>query len=261
MSHHTPFSLLTHIAGDEQQLAIFSEHATIESWLAAERALAQAQARLGVIPEADAEAIAQAARIDAIDTSKLWATARTVGYPILGLVRQITALLPPGPDGHVHYGATTQDIMDTGLALQLRRSLTALDHRLGNLGDAIATKATEHIRTVMAARTHAQQAVPTTFGATLATLLTQITRQRDRLAQAEPRIARIALFGAGGTSAALGPHAAQIRSTAATLLDLHNTTIPWHAERDSLAEFGWLCATITATCAKLARNEPFPTSR
>lgn len=250
----SPFSLLTQLAGDEEQLEIFSEQSSIESWLAAERALAQAQARHGVIAPDDAEAIVAAAHLDNIDQDAVWKTARNVGYPILGLVREICGSLPPGPDGRVHYGATTQDIMDTGLALQMARSLAALDRRLGALGDALADRVTEHAGTVMAARTHAQQAVPTTFGATLATLLAQFTRQRERLAQAAPRIALVSLFGAGGTGAALGPRSAEVRATTAELLGLHHTDVPWHVDRDGVAEFGWLCATVTATCAKLARN-------
>jgi 3-carboxy-cis,cis-muconate cycloisomerase len=248
------FSLLTELAGDPVQAEIFDARSSIEGWLAAERALARAQADLGVITDADATAIAGAARLATIDTEALWTSARNVGYPILGLVRQIAAALPPGPDGRVHYGATTQDIMDTGLALQLSRSITALDEGLARLGDALSARVHEHRATVMAARTHAQQAVPTTFGATLATLLAQLTRHRSRLAQAHPRVAVVSLFGAGGTAAALGPRSAQLRSAMAALLGLHDTAVSWHVERDGVAEFGWLCATVTAACARLARN-------
>ncbi|CAL9655959.1 lyase family protein [Streptomyces sp. enrichment culture] len=254
LAHPTPFSLTERLVGDRGQLAVFSEDSAIEGWLAAERALARAQAEVGVLSPAEAEAVCRAARLAAVDREALWRTARTVGYPVLGLVRQISGLLPEGPDGRVHYGATTQDIMDTGLALQMARSLAALDRGLGELGDALAEQVTEHAATVMAARTHGQQAVPTTFGATLATLLGQFTRHRRRLAEAEPRVAVVSLFGAGGTAAALGPHAAATRSGMARLLGLHDAETPWHVARDGVAEFGWLCALLTATCARLARN-------
>ncbi|TQC50935.1 3-carboxy-cis,cis-muconate cycloisomerase [Rhodococcus sp. WS4] len=222
--------------------------------MATERALAVAQGEHGVISADDAAAIAAAARIGSIDRDALWETSKNVGYPILGLVRQISGTLPEGPNGRVHYGATTQDIMDTGLALQLARSLAALDWQLGELGDALAVQVEAHAGTVMPGRTHAQQAVPTTFGATLATLLGQFTRHRDRLRQAVPRIAVISLFGAGGTSAALGAKSADVRTRVADLLGLHDTDIPWHVDRDGIAEYGWLCATVAAACAKLARN-------
>jgi 3-carboxy-cis,cis-muconate cycloisomerase len=248
------FSLLTHLAADQQQQELFSQRANIDGWLATERALALAQAQYGVIERSDALAIVEAARFDNIDSASLWKTARNVGYPILGLVRQIGHSLDAGASGRVHFGATTQDIMDTGLSLQMARSLEALDHSLQRVGDALANQVVQHRATVMPARSHAQQAVPTTFGATLATLLAQFTRHRQRIAQAVPRIALVSLFGAGGTAAALGPSASRVRASVADRLDLINTDIPWHVDRDGPAEFGWLCATITATCAKLARN-------
>ncbi|GAA3694949.1 adenylosuccinate lyase [Arthrobacter ginkgonis] len=254
MTNRSPFSLLTHLAGDQEQLDIFSDEAAIESWLAVERALAQAQGELGVIGSEDAAAIVGAAHRGNVSEQRLWESTRNVGYPILGIVREISATLPEGPNGRVHYGATTQDIMDSALALQLVRSLASLDRRLARFGDALAERVTEHEGTVMPGRTHAQQAVPTTFGAILATLLGQVTRQRERLAQAAPRIGVISMFGAGGTSAAYGPRSAQVRTRVAELLGLEDTGISWHVDRDGLAEFGWLCATIAATCAKLARN-------
>lgn len=250
----TPFSLLTHLAGDPEQVAIFSDEAAIESWLAVERALAQAQGEHSVIDAADASAIVGAARRENISTERLWESTRNVGYPILGLVREIAAALPEGPNGRVHYGATTQDIMDSGLALQLVRSMAALDRKLEQFGNMLARRVEQNASTVMAARTHAQQAVPTTFGATLSTLLSQVGRQRERILQAAPRIGVVSMFGAGGTSAGYGPKSVEVRARVAELLGLENSGVPWHVDRDTLAEFGWLCVTITATCAKLARN-------
>jgi 3-carboxy-cis,cis-muconate cycloisomerase len=122
------------------------------------------------------------------------------------------------------------------------------------LGGVIARRVEEHRRTVMPARTHAQQAVPTTFGATLATVLDQIGRHRARIADARTRIEVVSLFGAGGTSAAYGPTSARIRRGVGERLGLGVRDVPWHVERDGSAEFGWLCATIAATCAKLAKN-------
>lgn len=136
-----PFSQLWQYAGNDTQLEIFSSDATIESWLASERALATAQARHGVITEDDAAQINQAAVLSNIDREKLWEDAKNVGYPILGLVRQIASHLPEGPNGRVHYGATTQDIMDTGLVLQMTASLNALDKQIVRLGNALAARA------------------------------------------------------------------------------------------------------------------------
>ena len=139
-TNRSPFSLLTHLAGDAEQLDIFSDEAAIESWLAVERALAQAQGELGVIDADDAAQIVAAARRGNVSEERLWESTRNVGYPILAIVREISAALPEGPNGRVHYGATTQDIMDSGLALQLERSLASLDRRLEQFGDALAER-------------------------------------------------------------------------------------------------------------------------
>lgn len=250
----TVFSLLHHLGGPNGQDELFSADTAIESWLAVERALAIAQGEAGVISQNDADAIVAAANFDNIDQDALWISAKNVGYPILGLVREVARHLPDGSNGRVHYGATTQDIMDSGLALQMARSIVLLDSELQRLGDRLAEQIKLYDTSIMAARTHAQQAVPTTFGATLATLLAQLTRHRERLAQAYPRIAKISMFGAGGTSAGYGTKSREVRARVAELLDLELTDIPWHVDRDTLAEFGWLCTTITAACARLARN-------
>lgn len=250
----SPFFLLTHLAGDPEQLEIFSERSAIESWLAVERALALAQAEHGILTADEAAAIVAAAGYANVDRDRLWKAARNVGYPILGLVREIGRSLDPHDAGRVHFGVTTQDIMDSGLALQIVRSVGALDRDLGRLGDTIARRAAEHARTVMPARTHGQQAVPTTFGATLATLLAELTRHRSRLAEGRPRLAVVSLFGAGGTAEALGPRSRAVRASVARHLHLDDPGVSWHVGRDVIAEFGWLCTTITATCARFARN-------
>lgn len=249
-----PFSMLWQFAGNDEQLGIFSSDASIQAWLDTESALAQAQAKHGVITQEDADAISAACTLDNIDRDRLWKDAKNVGYPILGLVRQISEALPEGPNGRVHYGATTQDIMDTGLALQMTRSLEAVDKQMVRLGDALAQRAEEYKDAVMPGRTHAQQAIPTTFGATLATLLEQLRRQRERLAQALERVRVISLFGAGGNNAAQGETAPAVRKDMAEALGLKDPQISWHVERDVLAEYGWVCATVCGTVAKLGRN-------
>lgn len=254
MNVPAPFSLIWQNAGDPVQADIFSADSTIESYLAAERALALAQGSLDVIKPEYAEDIVKAATLANIDRDQLWTDAKNVGYPILGLVRQIAAHSPEGANGRVHYGATTQDIMDTGLVLQMLRSLEALDAQLAQLGDALADRVIEHRMTVMPGRTHAQQAVPTTFGATLASFLDQIRRQRVRLQQAHENIRVISLYGAGGTNAAEGPKSAEIRSHMAEILGLKDAPVPWHVDRDLLSEYGWVCAQICGAVAKFGRN-------
>lgn len=249
-----PFSQLWQYAANPDQIRIFSSDASIQGWLDTEKALATAQAKHGAITEEDAKAINEAAILENIDRDRLWKDAKNVGYPILGLVRQISEALPEGPNGRVHYGATTQDIMDTGLAMQMTASLRAIDKQLLRFGNALSERAEEHKHTVMPGRTHAQQAIPTTFGATMATLLEQVRRQRERLAQAIERINVISLWGAGGNNAAQGETAPAVRATMAEMLGMKDPVVPWHVERDVLAEYGWMCSTICGTVAKFGRN-------
>jgi 3-carboxy-cis,cis-muconate cycloisomerase len=249
-----PFSLLTTLFGDPEMARIFSEEQTVRAWLDAERALARAQARSGVLTPEEAEAVADAAVMRNIDLDKLWQEARNVGYPILPLIRMIAAALPKEAAGRVHYGATTQDIMDTGLALQLRAALHRLDGLLMQFGGAVSRLVEEHRHTVLAARTHAQQAVPTTLGAKLSVLLAELARHRDRIGELTPRVCLVSLYGAGGTSAALGESAIEVRKEMADSLGLGVSQVPWHVSRDSVAEFGLLCASISATCSRFGRE-------
>lgn len=207
-----------------------------------------------MITEDEAAAVAAACRDLEVDYEALWASARNVGYPILGLVRQIAASLPAGPDGRVHYGATTQDIMDTGLVLQLSQAAGIIAAHLEDLGQIVASLVAEHATTVMPGRTHGQQAVPTTFGAHLAPWLAELTRQRARWAAAAEGARVISLFGAGGTNAAQGPASPAVRTAVAEALGLRTTQVSWHPARDGLAAYGQCAAGLAATCARMARN-------
>jgi 3-carboxy-cis,cis-muconate cycloisomerase len=246
--------MLTQVFGDPETAAIFSEERIIEDWLATEAALAGAQADAGVIERDEADAVAAAAVLANIDVDVLWRETRNVGYPILPLVRMIVAALPAGVPARVHYGATTQDIMDTAFALQMRDAIARLDELVVEFGDRVAAMTDAHRRTVLAARTHAQQAVPTTLGMKFAVLLAELGRHRDRLAALRPRAARVSLFGAGGTSAALGDSAPAVRAAMAERLGLQSSDVPWHVARDSVAEFGAVCAGVASTCARFARE-------
>jgi 3-carboxy-cis,cis-muconate cycloisomerase len=248
------FSLLHRTFGDDVMEEVFSETSTVESWLRTEAALAQSQAAVGVITTSQADAITAACTLDNIDIPSLWQETANVGYPILPLIRQVTAQLPDDASGSMHYGATTQDIMDTGLALQIDAAIDRLDEMIDALGTALAKKADAHAGTVMAARTHGQQAVPTTFGAKLATFLRQCIWLRDDLAANRAHACRVSLHGAAGTSAGYGAHATEVRTSTARLLGLDPGDGPWHVSRDGIAAFGAVCARAAAVTARLARE-------
>jgi 3-carboxy-cis,cis-muconate cycloisomerase len=249
-----PFDLLLTLAGDEVMADLFSPGAAVDSWLRVEVALAAAESEVGIVPAGAAEAIASVASVDLLDLPRLWHDSRNVGYPILPLVRQLDELLPEEHRGFAHLGATTQDIMDTGLALQLVAASDRLLTLLDQVGDGLAVDAKRYATTVMAARTHAQHAVPTTWGAKLAGLLGEFTRHRTRLLRVRDAVGYASLFGAGGTSAGYGPQIADIRDRCAAHLGLRAEVVSHHVARDCLAEWGAQAAALCATGARLGRE-------
>ncbi len=248
------FDLLARIGGDDVMRRVLSEDATIRSWLDVEAALGRGLAAVGIIDGPTGDRIASACVLESIDRDRLWDEAANVGYPILPLVTMICERLPVEDAVYVHYGATTQDIMDSGLVLQVREALRRLDDLVGEIGDALASLVEEHRGSVMAARTHAMQAVPTTFGAKLAVFLDTFARHRARLAAASAEIEVVSLFGAGGTSAALGAQAPAVREAVAADLGLDDCGVPWHVARDRVLLVGQEAAAVAATCVRLGRE-------
>jgi 3-carboxy-cis,cis-muconate cycloisomerase len=239
--------------GDEETALLFSEESLVGAWLDVERALASAQAELGVIPPEAAAAIEEAAVPGHVDLERLRSRTLTVGYPILPLLEQIGERSTEVAR-HVHWGATTQDIMDTGLAVIGGRALDRIDALACSMGEELRVKADAHRATVMPGRTHAQPAVPITFGGKLAVWLAELTRHRERLHAARGRFAVVQLFGAAGTAAALGPQSRAVRHRVAEKLGLGIVDVPWHTARDSVAEVCLVLASMAGTCGKSARE-------
>lgn len=250
----TRFELLVELYGDEATNRIFSEAGLVQSWLDVEVALVATQAELGIAAAEAAEAIARVACLENVDLPALWSDARIVGYPILPLVRQIEGHLPAGCGGWMHFGATTQDIMDTGLVLQLKAATARLDMLLVSFGDGLAALASKHTSTVIAARTHAQLAVPTVLGAKFAVYVAELARHRVRLADAAKEASELSLFGAGGTSAAYGKEAPALRAGVAARLKLRPAAVPWHVARDQIAHLAIVVAAVAATATRFARE-------
>ncbi len=249
-----PFQLLTALYSDQEMLEVWSEAKTVSLWLYVESQLAFVEAEAGILHPTEASAIGEACDLGGVDMDDLWSASRIVGYPILPLVRQIARTLPSGPNGKVHLGATTQDIMDSALAIQLGDSCDRLEELVIRFGDALAELSNRHSRTVMAARTHAQQAVPTTFGAVAATFLSELSRALNQLREVGSDVRQVSLFGAGGTSAALGPDAPRVRARLAERLGLRVGTVPWHVSRDRVARYGQIAALLSACCVRFARE-------
>ena len=155
--------ILGTLYGSDAMRAVFDERAYFQRMLDVEAALARVQARLGVILADAADAITRAARVENLSTEELAASARNVGYPVVGLVAGLSRAAGEA-GGWTHWGATTQDIMDTATVLQVREGLALTRAALTAMVQSLATQAQRHRGTVMAGRTHLQQALPITFG-------------------------------------------------------------------------------------------------
>jgi 3-carboxy-cis,cis-muconate cycloisomerase len=240
--------------GTEEMFEVFNDRALLQSWLDAEAALARAEALCGVIPADAAAEIGRRARADLFDPEEIRRAIRTANHPLVPVVRALAALCDNGAGEYVHWGATTQDIMDTGTVLQLRDAHAILVGRLDELASILARRVREERDTVMAGRTHGQHAVPITLGLKLAVFLDELLRHRERLLQLAPRLLVAELAGAGGTLASLGGAAEEVQNAFARTLDLAVPEVAWHTARDGFAELAAVLAMAAATCERLANE-------
>ncbi len=252
----SPFDSAIHGAylSDAETAAPFGDAEEVRAMLAVEAALARVQGALDVIPKAAAKRIAQVAGTTEIAPEMLAAGSARDGMPIPALVAALREAVGAEAGQYVHWGATSQDIVDTALVLRLRRALDVIAPRLDHIIAALAVQAEAHRGTVMAARTRTQPATPTTFGLTIAGWLAPLIRHRDRLAETRPRVLVLQFGGATGTLAALGDDGLEVAEALARDLDLMLPPMPFHTQRDGPAELaGWL-SLVSASLAKMAAD-------
>ncbi|HUC09257.1 MAG TPA: adenylosuccinate lyase family protein [Stellaceae bacterium] len=266
--------------GTAAMRAVFGDHAFLARCAEVEAALARAQARLGMIPAEAATAISHAVTAivehpETLDLVRLKRETENVGYPILPLVRQIADRA--GEAGRwLHWGATTQDIMDTAVVLQIRAGLVLLEADLAAVCGHLADLARRHRDTAMAGRTHLQHALPITFGYKAAIWLSALDRHAERLSQLKPRVLVAQFGGAAGTLASLGEgeDVVKSRSELARELGLGDPPITWHVTRDGIVETVQALALLAGSLGKIAYDvmlmsatefgeaaEPFVTGR
>jgi 3-carboxy-cis,cis-muconate cycloisomerase len=237
--------------------AAFNDRAHLQGMLDFEAALARAEAGTGVIPASAAAPIVAACDAGLYDLAELAAGAVRGGNTAIPLVKALTAkvaAIDHDAAGFVHWGATSQDAMDTGLVLQLRVALIMIEEELARLSVALADLALKHRATPMVGRTWLQHALPITFGLKAAGWLDAVERHRDRLAELRPRLLVLQFGGAAGTLAALGDKGLLVAEALATELGLSLPASPWHGARDRVVEFGTVLALLTGTLGKMARD-------
>ena len=234
--------------------ALFGDEQRLAAMLRVEAALARTQARLGLIPAAAAEAITAAAKVETLDLTALAASTAIVGYPVVALTKQLGKAAGSEAARWVHWGATTQDIIDTGQVLQMREALDLVARDLKRIIRALAGQAKTHRETVMAGRTHLQHALPITFGYKCAVWLGPLLDHLDRLQELRPRLLRAQFGGAVGTLASLGDKGRAVAEGLAQELGLAAPDAPWHVDRAPIAEVANLLALVTGSLAKIATD-------
>lgn len=237
----------------DEMRAIFSDRAMVQQWLRVETALAKTQAKLGIIPQSAASAIATAATIDNIDFDRLRRDTGKVGRGIAPLLKQIKAHGDKQVAEYLHWGSTTQDVMDTATVLQITAATELINTELTTLTLQIADLAEQHKNTVMLARTNGQDALPTTFGLHLTTYMMELYRHIQRLDESSSRLT-IQLGGTVGNLSAFAEKGLEMQELMARELGLASPVAPWNPSRDNFAQIVQTLALINTTLGRIAAD-------
>lgn len=237
--------------------SVFCDQGRVQAMLDFEAALARAQAEVGLIPASAVVPISVACRAELYDFQALGEAIAMAGNSAIPLVKALgkqIAKTDAEAERYVHLGATSQDVMDSGLVLQVRRAVHLLEQDLHRLGEVLATQAQRYADTPLAGRTWLQHATPVTLGMKIAGWLGALTRSRERLQQLKPRLLVLQFGGASGTLAALGEQALPIARALAEQLQLSLPEQPWHTQRDRLVEFASVLGLLAGSLGKLGRD-------
>ena len=247
-------ALLQHLWSTEEMRAIFNDRNRVQKWYDYEAALALEQAELGIIPGAAAADIAANARIDRIDMDAVSAEIRRIKHPLVPALKAVQKLCAGDHGEYIHFGPTTQDVLDTAVVLQMRDAHAIYLRDMKAIGLALAKLCEQHRATPMAGRSHGVQALPITFGHKAAIWLSEMGRNHERLRQLEPRVFVGGMVGAVGTQASYGPKAKELEQRLMKRLGLGVADINWQPARDRFAEYVNVLGLISATLGKIANE-------
>lgn len=242
------------VFGSERIDTLFTDAHFVREALHVEGTLARVQGQLGLIPATAAAQIEAATKQMTPDVDDLSDAVEKAGVPVAALVAQLRRHVGGEAANYVHWGATTQDIMDTARVLQIREALVYIAAELQALIEELAQLANAHRDTLMAGRTHSQQALPITFGVKVANWLAPLLRHRQRLAQLRMRLLVVQFGGAVGTLAAVRGKGVEVQQGLAQALDLGVGLTPWHTQRDNFAELASWLSLLGGSLAKMAQD-------
>jgi adenylosuccinate lyase len=246
--------LLKHLWSTDELRAIFCDETRVQRWFDYEAQLALAQAELGIVPQAAADDIAAHADICNVDLEAIAEGIRTTRHPLVPALRALQQSCRAEHGEWLHYGPTTQDVLDTGTVLQLRDAHAIFLRDLVAVGREVMRLADMHKATPMAGRTHAVQALPITFGHKCAVWLAELARHHQRLREVEKRLFVGSMVGAVGTQASFGPRAFETEALLMKRLGLARPEISWQPSRDRFTEYASVLGLIGATLGKIANE-------
>ncbi|MFS4437695.1 lyase family protein [Paracoccaceae bacterium GXU_MW_L88] len=247
-------ALWADLFSDGEIRGLLDDAALVGAMIEVEAALAEAEGACGVIPAEAGAALAQELRGLEVSPAALSEGAARDGVPIPALLAELRKNLSPEASAYLHWGATSQDIVDTATVIQLGKVLDLLDARLSKAMKRLAEIAEEGAEIPMAARTRSQIATPTTFGAWVAVWGQALYAARGRLKALRPQLLRVSLHGAAGTDAAIGEKAGEVRAKMADTLGLKTAEIPWHADRGTMAECGAALTLLAGSIGKIGTD-------
>ncbi len=247
-------ALIKHLWSTDELRTIFSDSNRMQKWYDFETALALEQAELGIVPKAAADEIAAKAKIENVDIEAIAAEIRRIKHPLVPALKAIEKLCRNGHGEYIHFGPTTQDVLDTGTMLQIRDAHAIYLRDMKAIGKALYQLADEHKTTPMAGRSHGVQALPITFGHKAAIWLSEMGRNYQRLRELEPRMFVGGMVGAVGTQASYGPQAPELERRLMKRLGLGVADINWQPARDRFAEYVCVLAILGQTLGKIANE-------
>ncbi len=233
---------------------LFSEAQRFQSWLDVEAALAQAQAELDVIPSDAADEITRKARLELLDMEAIYEGLARTGHGLVPLIWELDRVCDGDAGGHVHWGATTQNITQTGKLLQLRKAHRIYLGQLARILKMLADLAERTRDFALPGRTHGQHAVPATFGLKVAVWIDELIRHVERLRGCEDRVFVAMLGGGAGTLGSLGEIGLDIQKRMAEKLDMRPMSMPSRTTADHLCEYVVILGMLSATCSKIGRE-------
>jgi adenylosuccinate lyase len=247
-------TLLKHMWSTDELRAVFNDENRVQKWYDYEAALALSQAELGIIPQAAASEIARKAKVTNVDLEEIAAEIRRINHPLVPALRALQAICAGDLGEYLHFGPTTQDVLDTGVMLQIKEAHALFKRDLQDIGRELYKLAERHKDTPMAGRTHAVQALPITFGHKCAIWLSETGRNYQRLTQLEDRTFVGSLVGAVGTQASFGDAAFELDKKVMARLHLGVADISWQPARDRLVEYVNMLGLIGGSLAKIANE-------